>query len=254
MVVSLTVMNDGPMPIAVPRDLSPEAGGAHIYLERPDGQVVEHRPPTYRLVAPEDVVMLAPGESYATPIQLSFPATGPEFVNPGQYRVRALLTPDGEAMLPSNDLRLRVASPTSRAMEELTELVTRPEVAKFLYFRGSAAHPELADGLTEAAERFEQASPATVAHLRAALGRHAGRDVKVVGLHRGARTVSQRRGDPEAAAHHLELGMALGAEHHTLPAVELERLAAQLTVARAAAGDGGRRRAKAPKKSGARKR
>ncbi len=63
-VVSITVVNDGPVPIAVPTDLSPEAGRVEIYLERPDGQVVQHRAPTYRLVAPEDVVTLAPGEAH----------------------------------------------------------------------------------------------------------------------------------------------------------------------------------------------
>ena len=112
-----------------------------VYIERPDGQIVEHRPPVYRLIAPEDVLVLSPGERHVTPVQLSFPATGPEFVNPGQYRVRALVTPDVSAMLPSNDLRIRVAHPVTRLGEELTELVTRPEVAKFLYFGGSARRP-----------------------------------------------------------------------------------------------------------------
>ena len=112
-VVSVAVVNNGQLPIAVPRDLSPEAGRVRVYLERPDGQIVEHRPPVYRLVAPEDVVMLPPGERHVTPVQLSFPATGPEFVNPGQYKVRALVMPDGVAMLPSNELRIRVAHPTT---------------------------------------------------------------------------------------------------------------------------------------------
>jgi len=253
-VVTITVVNDGPVPIAVPTDLSPEAGRAEIYLERPDGQVVQHRAPTYRLVAPEDVVTLAPGESHVTAVQLSFPSTGPEFVNPGQYRVRALLTPGEQAMLPSNDLRIRVAPPMSRAAEELTEVVTRPEVAKFLYFGGTARRPELADDLTEVAERFEETSPATVAHLRTALGLHAARDTKYVGLRDGARTISVRAGDPAAAAQNLDIGITLAAETDTLPPASLERLAGELDQVRKATGTGGRRRAPAAKKSRARKR
>jgi hypothetical protein len=252
-VLSLAVVNDGPLPIAVPRDLSPEAGRVHVYLKRPDGQIVEHRPPVYRLLAPEDVVMLAPGERNDTPLQLSFSATGPEFVNPGQYRVRALLTPDGDAMLPSNDLRIRVAHPTTRAVEELTELVTRPEVAKFLYFGGSARRPELADDLTEIAERFEEASPATVAHLRAALGEHTARDVKFVAIRDGARRVSLRTGDPAAAGRHLDVSMRLAAEHRTLPKVELDRLSDKLSQVRAATGGPPRRRASATKKGRAKR-
>jgi hypothetical protein len=253
-VVSVTVVNDGPLPIAVPRDLSPEAGHVQVIVERPDGQVVQHRPPTYRLVAPEDVVPVASGESHTTPVQLSFAATGPAFVSPGQYRVRALVTPGGEAMLPSNDLRIRVAHPTSRAVEELTELVTRPDVAKFVYFGGSARRPELADELTDVAERFEEASPATAAHLRAALGEHAARDTKYINLRDGARTISVRTGDPATAVHHLEVSMRLASEQRTLPPAALERLAENAARAQAAIDDGKRRRAPARTKGRARKR
>jgi hypothetical protein len=236
-VVALTVVNDGPLPVAVPRDLSPESGNVHVYIERPDGQIVEHKAPTYRLVAPEDVVLLAPGERHVTPIQLSFSAHGPEFVNPGTYRARAVLTPDGEAMLPSNDVRVRVANPTSRAVEELTEVVTRPEVAKFLYFGGSARRPGLADDLTDVAERFEQDSPATVAHLRTALGRHAARDTKVVRVaDDGARSIGVRRADPATAVRQLEAGIELARRHGTLPAVAVEPLSEVLDHARSAAG------------------
>jgi hypothetical protein len=246
-VLSVAVVNNGQLPIAVPRDLSPEAGCVRVYLERPDGEIVEHRPPVYRLVAPEDVVMLPPGERHVTPVQLSFPATGPEFVNPGQYKVRALVMPDRAAMLPSNELRIRVAHPTTRLGEELTELVTRPEVAKFLYFGGSARRPELAEDLTGIAERFEEASPATVAHLRAALGEHAARDMKFIAVRDGARKVSLRTGDPAAAARHLDAGIKLGGEHRTLPTVELDRLSDKLSQVRAASDKPARRRAPAKK-------
>jgi hypothetical protein len=247
-VLSIAVVNNGQMPIAVSRDLSPESGRVRVYIERPDGQIVEHRPPVYRLIAPEDVVVLPPGERHVTPVQLSFPATGPEFVNPGQYRVRAVVTPDLTAMLPSNDVRIRVAHPVTRLGEELTELVTRPEVAKFLYFGGSARRPELADDLTEMAERFEETSPATVAHLRAALGQHASRDVKFVAVRDGARKVTVRTGDPTAAARHLEAGIQLGRETQTLPTVELDRLSDKLNQARAESDKPVRRRAPAKKR------
>lgn len=157
-------------------------------------------------------------------------------------------------MLPSNELRIRVAHPTSRAVEELTELVMRPDVAKFLYFGGSARRPELADELTDVAERFEAASPATAAHLRAALGEHAARDTKYISLRDGARTISVRTGDPAAAVHHLDMSMRLASEQRTLPPVALERLAEDVARARAAMGDGGRRRSPARNKGRARKR
>ena len=119
-------------------------------------------------------------------------------------------------------------------------------MAKFVYFGGSARRPELADELTDVAERFEEASPATAAHLRAALGEHAARDTKYINLRDGARTISVRSGDPATAVHHLDVSMRLASEQRTLPPAALERLAENAARAQAAIDDGKRRRSAGP--------
>jgi hypothetical protein len=202
--VTLTVINDSPAAISLPSELSPEAGMVHVYIQRPDGEVVEHRPPVYRLVAPEDTVAVPPGGSYAVSIPLSFAATGPAFPISGEYRVRALLTPAPEQMLPSNSIRLRVGHPANPGVEELASVVTRPEVAKFLYFGGSVRHPEVAEELAEVAERHEKASPSTTRHLFAALGQHAARAAKHLDVRDGRRIVAVRDPDPVATTRYLE--------------------------------------------------
>lgn len=202
--VTLTVTNDSQAAISLPSELSPEAGTVHVYIQRPDGEVVEYRPPVYRLVAPEDTVDVPPGGSYAVSILLSFAATGPAFPIPGDYRIRALLTPASEQMLPSNSIRLRVGHPADRGVEELVSVMTRPEVAKFLYFGGSVRHPEVADELAEVAERYEQASPPTTRHLFAALGQHTARAAKHLSVRDGRRVVAVRDPNPEATARYLD--------------------------------------------------
>lgn len=202
--VTLTVSNDSAGPIALPSELSPEAGMVHVYIRRPDGEVVEHRPPVYRLVAPEDTVTVPPGGSHAVSIPLSFAATGPAFPVSGEYRIRALLTPAPEQVLPSNSIRLRVAHPADPSVEELASVVSRPEVAKFLYFGGSVRHPEVAEELAEVAQRHEKASPTTTRHLYAALGQHTARQAKHLDVRDGRRVVTARGSNPDATARYLE--------------------------------------------------
>jgi hypothetical protein len=202
--VTLTVINDSAGEIQLPSELSPEAGMVHVYIQRPDGEVVEHRPPVYRLVAADDTVTVPPGGSFGVSIPLSFAATGPAFAISGEYRIRALLTPAPEQMLPSNSIRLRVRHPVDPGVEELASVVSRPEVAKFLYFGGSIRHPEVADELAEVAERHEKTSPSTTRHLYAALGQHTARQAKQVGVRDGRRVVAARDPDPEATARYLE--------------------------------------------------
>ena len=110
----LTVTNDTAGPIELPRDLSPEAGTVRIHLRRPNGDVVEHRPPARRMVAPGDTVTVQPGASYAVSIPLSFAATGPAFPIAGEYRISAALTPAPDTVLASNGARLRVRRPAAR--------------------------------------------------------------------------------------------------------------------------------------------
>ncbi|AEG44271.1 hypothetical protein [Isoptericola variabilis] len=233
--VTVSVVNDGPEPIEVPRDLSPEAGTLLVLVERPDGEVVEHRAPVHRTVAPEDTVTVEPGTRHEASVLLSFAATGPQLVEPGQYRVRALLTLGPDVALPSNPLRIRVAHPTERAEEELTELVTRRDVAQFLYFGGSVRRPDLADVLLEAADRFEKASPATAVELRAAVGLHAARAAKTVDVVRGERRVVTRAADLDTASAQLR-AVEDGLRRKAVGPAAADALRERIATARAVAG------------------
>lgn len=235
--VTVSVVNDGPGPIEVPADLSPEAGTVQVLLSRPDGEVVDHQAPVHRTVAPEETVTVKPGTRYSTSVVLSFAATGPQLVEPGQYRVRALLTLGPDVALPSNAVRIRVAHPTDRAEEELTELVTRRDVAQFLYFGGSVRRPQLADLLADAADRFEKVSPATVVDLRAAVGLHAARAGKTVETVRGQRRVVKRRADMATARAQLRAALDPGVRRKVVDAPTADALRSRVERARALAGD-----------------
>ncbi len=205
----LTLTNGTAGAVALPADLSPEAGSVAVYLQQPDGQVVEHRPPARRLVASDDIVPLAPGEARTVTIGLSFAATGPALTEPGPYRVRAVVSPKPGVTLPSAPVGIRVAVPASRAEEELTELVRRREVAQFLYFGGNATRRGVADLLAAAVNEFAVSSPRTILHMRTSLGIDAMRDTKSTGVHEDRRVVTHRPGDPVAAAEHLNAAVRL---------------------------------------------
>ena len=101
-VVSIAVVNNGPVPIAVPRDLSPESGRVRVYIERPDGQIVEHRPSCIGWLPPRTLwcSRLVSGTSPRCGSPSPRPARSSSILV--EYRVRALVTPDASAMLPSN--------------------------------------------------------------------------------------------------------------------------------------------------------
>ncbi|GID93166.1 hypothetical protein ACFQFC_05150 [Amorphoplanes digitatis] len=205
---TLTVTNDTAGPIGLPGDLSPEAGTVRIQLRRPDGVLIEHRPPLRRLIAPGGTATLQPGESRAVSIPLSFTATGPAFPLAGEYRIVAAIEPAPDVLLASNGLRLRVRHPADAEAEELAAVVTRPDVARFLYYGGSARHPGLADELSEVADRHEKTSPATARHLSAALGSHYARRAKYLTFAAGRPVVTARRPDLDAAVRNLERAVA----------------------------------------------
>lgn len=203
--LEVQVENTSDAPVEMFDRLDPEDGLLQVYIQRPSGDIVAHLPPVRRLLAPPEPVVLAPGEVRSASIDLSFAATGHQFAQPGEYLVRFVLPCFPFGFLATTSTRLRVAHPQGRPGEELAHLLTRREAATFLYYGGTSRHPEVVDELTEAAERFAETEPMAVRHIRAALGRHAGRTLKYVEADNdGRRVVKARTADHEAAVGHLE--------------------------------------------------
>jgi hypothetical protein len=174
--------------------LEPEDGLLKVFIERPDGEVVEYVPPVRRLLGPPDLDELPPGGAAYGHIRLSFGAKGPMFGEPGSYQVRVYWPCYPFGFISTALTRIRIAHPMSRASEELAHLLTSREAAQFLYYGGIRSHPEVRDRLLEATERFAETDPMAVRHIAAALSRDAARSYKHPVWKDGERTLCPRAG------------------------------------------------------------
>jgi hypothetical protein len=197
--------------------LAPEDGLVTLYIRRPNGDRVRYIPPVRRLRGPDEV-KLAPGEALYESVLLSFGARGPQFREPGEYRVRAFYDLSSTGMVVSRSHRLRIATPLSRSTEELAHLLFSHEAMKFLYFGGTERYPEATSRLEEAVEKYAETDPTVIRHIHAALGRHQSRPFKRVVRKDGQRMVTLREANLEEAVIHLE------AAHKLLPTTKTAAL------------------------------
>ena len=192
--------------------LQPEDQLLQIYIEQPDGSHRRYMPPVKRLLAPGDVVNLAPGESIYDSVNLTYSTAGPTFSEPGEYRIRAYYGNE-EAAVMSGSLRLRVSSHYSLEEEKLTHFLRRVDVAKFLYYRGGGPkYDGVVQELEEICGKYEKNQPEIVRQLQLALGVHYARDFKTVKVIGKKRLISVVKAEPKKAIKALSgaLGSAKG--------------------------------------------
>ena len=207
--VQLGLVNASASPVSVVDQLQPEDGLTRVFIERPNGDIVEFVPPVLRHKAPPELRELAPGESAYESILLSFGAKGHQFADPGEYLIRIFVPCFPFGYMLTRARRIRIAAPATRASENLAHLLTGYPAAKFIYFGGSRRYPEVADQLEEAVDRYAETDPLAVRHIEYALGRDAARRFKSVGESKGKRVVVVAK-DPDLrkAIRHLEAARA----------------------------------------------
>ena len=208
--VEIKLENNAGIPLQVDKQLRAEHQTLRLYIERPDGEIVHYVAPV-RLESFPDFVILEPGEALYESVLISYSANGLMFSEPGEYKIRAFYFSEGIAAV-SQSCRLRVATPKTRAAEELAYLLFSPQAVKFMYLGGSSRYPETTERLMEATERYAKVEPAVVQHIHFALGKHLLRDRKVVVEKNGRRVVTLKEGNHKDSIRHLEAALELPAD------------------------------------------
>ncbi|MBY0294754.1 MAG: hypothetical protein K2X71_01770 [Methylobacterium sp.] len=150
------------VPVAIDKRLSPEFGGVVIYIQRPDGSIVQYDPIMCAVGTPE-IQVLAPGggpegaDRFSKEIFLSYGSSGFYFDRPGEYRIRAVYQGPGDVTVPSDSHRIRIGFPASREDDRMAQDFFSQDVGLALYLRGSRS-PYLDKG-REVLERITQVEP-----------------------------------------------------------------------------------------------
>ncbi|MDH5522041.1 MAG: hypothetical protein OEZ14_16080, partial [Acidimicrobiia bacterium] len=163
--LTLQLTNTSDRAVEVVDRLEPEDGLVRVFIQRPDGDIVEYIPPVRRLMAEPELTALDPGESVWADIGLSFGARGHQFLQAGEYMVTVYVPGHPAGFVATASRRLRVAHPRTRASEELIHLVTGAEAAQFLYYGGTGRDTGVADRLNEAVERYADTDPVTARRI-----------------------------------------------------------------------------------------
>ena len=235
--VQLGLLNTSASPVSVIDQLEPEDGLTRVFIERPNGDIVEFVPPVLRHKSPE-LREIPPGEAAYESIFLSYGAKGHQFADPGEYLIRIFVPCFPFGYMLTRAHRIRIAAPATRASENLAHLLTGYPAAKFMYFGGSRRYPELAGRLEEAVERYADTDPIAVRHIELALGRDAARKFKNVDVKEGRRVVVAEEPDLRKAVKHLAAARApvKEREEHAFDPLTLSEVALRLASCHAELG------------------
>lgn len=150
-VIELRLRNLIDVPIPIEEKLKPEYGNTLLFIQRPDGKIVEFNPIFCQLAKPSIRILNAPGcgiegdDRYSDTIFFSYGKGGFYFDMPGEYTIRAFYNADG-LLIPSNVQNIRIGSPISRDYDiTASEFFTYP-VGMSLYLHGSQS-PFLSEGM-----------------------------------------------------------------------------------------------------------
>jgi hypothetical protein len=237
--LQLALTNTSSSPMAVGDQIQPEDGMTRVFIERPNGDVVEFVPPVLRHKAPPEPQELPPGGSLFDSIQLSYSAKGHMFADPGEYLIRVLVPCFPFGYVVARAHRIRVAAPPTRASEDLAHLLTGYEASKFVYFGGSRRYPEVTGQLEEAVGKFADSDPIAVRHIQLALGRDAARKYKRVEVRKDRRVVVAKEPDLKRAVSFLDAARkpVKAREGFALDSLALSDAGARLAACHVALGD-----------------
>jgi hypothetical protein len=122
---------------------------------------------------------LKPGESFYESLFVSAGTNGWDLAEPGYYTMQiGLESGDGEPMIISNAMRLRIVPPTSRDEEFLAQDFFSEDVGRIISFDGSRYLTSGNDTLSEIADRLPNSKAAV--HVRIAMAKSVSKEYKII--------------------------------------------------------------------------
>lgn len=229
------------IPINVDKRLNPEFGGVLVYIQRPDGRILEYAPLLCKLGEPE-ILALKPAagsvqgeDRYSESIFLNNGVYGFYFDVPGEYLLRAVYQGAGDVLVVSDAHRIRIGGPWSADQDRLAQDFFTYEVGLNLYFGGSQS-PYLSkgmDALQEIVSRFGETRMG--AAVASATARGVARPFFRIRDYREPVLSKTHKGDPNAALrltvpalklYRQEKGKSVNLPHHDLVRQRCEFLVA----------------------------
>jgi len=141
------------VPLDVDTRMNPEFGGVVLYIQRPDGRLLEYAPvmckladPMVRTLKPASPDLVQGEDRYSESVFLGFGAYGFYFDIPGEYLVRAVYQGAGDVEIISNIHRIRIGAPVTQEEDREAQDFFKPEVGLSLYLKGSQS-PFLEKGM-----------------------------------------------------------------------------------------------------------
>jgi hypothetical protein len=138
--------------VMIDKRLQPEYGGVAIYIQKPDGHVIQYDPVICAVGGPEMLLLAAAGsgeqgrDRYSREIFLSYGSSSFYFDQPGDYRIRAVYQGPGDVLIPSDAHRVRIGAPVSKEIDRAAQDYFTDDVGLTLYLQGSRS-PYLANGV-----------------------------------------------------------------------------------------------------------
>ncbi len=147
--IELRLRNLTDMPMDLDTELDPEYGGVAVFIQRPDGRILEYAPILCKLATPS-IQTLTPGatgeDRHSQNVRLSYGAGGFYFDQPGRYRVRAVYQGAGDVLIASNVAEISVGRSHSLEEDRSAADYFGHDVGMALYLRGSSS-PFLKKGM-----------------------------------------------------------------------------------------------------------
>jgi hypothetical protein len=149
--------------VMIDKRLQPEYGGVAIYIQKPDGHVIQYDPVICAVGGSEMLLLSAADKAeqgrdrYSREIFLSYGSSSFYFDQPGDYRIRAVYQGPGDVLIPSEAHRIRIGAPVSKEIDRAAQDYFTDNVGLTLYLQGSRS-PHLAKGvnvLEDLADRFK---------------------------------------------------------------------------------------------------
>jgi hypothetical protein len=151
------------LPVVIDKRLAPEFGGIVVYIQKPDGHIVQYDPVMCAVGTPEPHVLAPSGagepgqDRLSREVFLSYGSSEFYFDRPGEYRIRAVYQGSGDVLIPSEAHRIRIGLPISKDADRLAQDYFSHEVGLSLYLQGSRS-PFLVKGtavIENLANRFK---------------------------------------------------------------------------------------------------
>lgn len=129
-------------PVTIDKRLPPEYGGVVVYIQNPDGSVVEYDPVMCAIGNPDPLVLNSAGatdgtDRYSREVFLSYGSNTFYFSRPGEYRIRAVYQGGGDVLIPSPAHRIRIGMPPDKELDRKAQDYFTDSVGLALYLQGS---------------------------------------------------------------------------------------------------------------------